>query len=137
MNLSNRKKELEKKEAIWKEEKNLIERENKIKQEKKELKNNKKKLTTSKLLILFLFINCTLIELFTGWVTIKSIYLAAVTGVSPDFTPLVTLIGAVVGEVIGYGVYSVKSMKENLKGGIVYDSCLRTEDSENEDESVG
>ena len=137
MNLSNRKKELEKEEAIWKEEKNLIERENKIKQEKKELKNNKKKLTTSKLLILFLFINCTLIELFTGWVTIKSIYLAAATGVSPDFTPLVTLIGAVVGEVIGYGIYSVKSMKENLKGGIVYDSCLRIEDSENEDESVG
>lgn len=137
MNLDNRKKELEKEEAIWKEEKNLIERENKIKQEKKELKTNKKKLTTSKLLILFLFINCTLIELFTGWVTIKSIYLAAVTGVAPDFTPLVTLIGAVVGEVIGYGVYSVKSMKENLKGGIVYDSCLGIEDSDNEDESVG
>ena len=137
MNLDNRKKELEKEEAIWKEEKNLIERENKIKQEKKELKTNKKKLTTSKLLILFLFINCTLIELFTGWVTIMSIYLAAVTGVAPDFTPLVTLIGAVVGEVIGYGVYSVKSMKENLKGGIVYDSCLGIEDSDNEDESVG
>ena len=46
----------------------------------------------------------------------------------PDFTPLVTLIGAVVSEVIGFGVYSLKSTKENTVGGIVYDSVINNSD---------
>ena len=84
-----------------------------------------KKLTTSKWLILFLFINCTVIELFTGWSVIKMLAIAKENGVPIDFTPLVTLIGAVVGEVLGYAVYSLKSAKENTVGGIVYETAMK------------
>ena len=51
--------------------------------------------------------------------------------IAPDFTPLVTLIGAVISEVIGYAVYSLKAMKENTSGGIVYDSALNNNDNNN------
>ena len=112
-------------EKQWEKEKSLQERKYKIKKEKRELKSLYGfKLPTSKLLILFLFINCTLIELFTGWVTIKSIDLATLTMVGPDFTPLVTLIGAVVSEVIGFAVYAIKSAKENTEGGIIYETTM-------------
>ena len=89
------------------------------------------KIPTSKLLILFLFINCTLIELFTGWTTIQSFKLAHELMIAPDFTPLVTLIGAVISEVIGYAVYSLKAMRENTSGGIVYDSAFNNNDNNN------
>lgn len=112
-------------EKQWEKEKSLQERKYKIKKEKRELKSLYGfKLPTSKLLILFLFINCTLIELFTGWVTIKSIDLATLTMVGPDFTPLVTLIGAVVSEVIGFAIYAIKSAKENTEGGIIYETTI-------------
>lgn len=128
-------KELIQEEKDWAKNKQLLKRKIKIEKDKAKLRNslkNKTKLTTTKLLILFLFINCTIIELFTGWATIQSIQVALQTGLAPDFTPLVTLIGAVVGEVIGFAVYAVKSTKENTVGGIVYDSALN-----NNDESVG
>lgn len=83
-----------------------------------------KKLTTTKKLILFLFINCTAIELFTAWVIIQSLNLGFTNSIIPDFSPLVTLIGAVVGEVIGFAVYALKSTKENTAGGIIYDSAV-------------
>ena len=112
-------------EKQWEKEKSLQERKYKIKKEKRELKSLYGfKLPTSKLLILFIFINCTLIELFTGWVTIKSIDLATLTMVGPDFTPLVTLIGAVVSEVIGFAIYAIKSAKENTEGGIIYETTM-------------
>ena len=112
-------------EKQWEKEKSLQERKYKIKKEKRELKSLYGfKFPTSKLLILFLFINCTLIELFTGWVTIKSIDLATLTMVGPDFTPLVTLIGAVVSEVIGFAIYAIKSAKENTEGGIIYETTM-------------
>lgn len=118
-------KEIVLQEKQWEKEKSLQERKYKIKKEKRELKSLYGfKLPTSKLLILFLFINCTLIELFTGWVTIKSIDLATLTMVSPDFTPLVTLIGAVVSEVIGFAIYAIKSAKENTEGGIIYETTM-------------
>ena len=118
-------KEIVLQEKQWKKEKSLQERKYKIKKEKRELKSLYGfKLPTSKLLILFLFINCTLIELFTGWVTIKSIDLATLTMVGPDFTPLVTLIGAVVSEVIGFAIYAIKSAKENTEGGIIYETTM-------------
>ena len=58
-----------------------------------------KKISTTKILIAFLFINCTLLELFTGWVTVENLILARDFGTTLDFTPLVTLIGIVLGEV--------------------------------------
>lgn len=41
-----------------------------------------------------------------------------------DFSPIVTLIGAVVGEVIGFAIYAAKSTKENTEGGIVYQNMM-------------
>lgn len=90
-----------------------------------------KKISTSKLLIALLFINCTAIEIFTGWAMVKMLAIALVTSISIDFTPLVALIGAVVGEVIGYAIYSLKAMKENTIGGLVYEKALKEfEDNE-------
>ena len=119
-------------EKKWEAEKQYLEREYKLKMDKKAMRRKMMgKIPTSKLLILFLFINCTLIELFTGWTTIHSFKLAHELMIAPDFTPLVTLIGAVISEVIGYAVYSLKAMKENTSGGIVYDSALNNNDNNN------
>lgn len=101
-----------------------------------------KSTTTSKKLIAFLFINCTVIELFTMYVTLKSFYLAYAIGMMVDFTPLVTLIGAVVGEVIGFAIYSLKAAKENTKGGIIYEASMREQyykeqEQEQEEDTVG
>ena len=46
--------------------------------------------------------------------------LAETIMLSPDFTPLVTLVGAIVSEVIGYAVYAIKAAKENCANGITY-----------------
>lgn len=119
------------KEHRWQREKEVLERKYKLKQEKKEFKKRfLPKISTSKLLIFFLFLNCTIVELFTGFVTLKSLDLTTLTMANPDFTPLVTLIGAVVSEVIGYAVYAVKSAKENTAGGITYETAMRQIDED-------
>ena len=119
------------KEHRWQREKEVLERKYKLKQEKREFKKQfLPKISTSKLLILFLFINCTIIELFTGFVTLKSLDLTTLTMANPDFTPLVTLIGAVVSEVVGYAVYALKSAKENTAGGITYETAMRQIDED-------
>lgn len=121
-------------EKKWEVEKGYLERAYRLKTEKKAMKRKLLgKIPTSKLLISFLFANCTIIEIFTGWTTIKSFELAHELMISPDLTPLVALIGAVVGEVIGYAVYSVKATKENTVGGIVYDQAMHS----NNDNCVG
>lgn len=121
MNLKKEKEKILKAESKWKVEKDLLERKQKLKEEKRKLRDSgKKKLTTSKKLIIFLFINCTLIELLTGYAVFRGYELAVFTGLQPDLSPLVTLIGAVVGEVIAYAIYAVKSTKENTVGGITY-----------------
>ena len=119
------------KEHRWQREKEVLERKYKLKQDKKEFKKQfLPKISTSKLLILFLFINCTIIELFTGFVTLKSLDLTTLTMANPDFTPLVALIGAVVSEVVGYAVYALKSAKENTAGGITYEAAMRQIDED-------
>lgn len=119
------------KEHRWQREKEVLERKYKLKQEKREFKKQfLLKISTSKLLILFLFINCTIIELFTGFVTLKSLDLTTLTMANPDFTPLVALIGAVVSEVVGYAVYALKSAKENTAGGITYEAAMRQIDED-------
>lgn len=119
------------KEHRWQREKEILERKYKLKQEKKEFKKQLlPKISTSKLLIFFLFINCTIIELFTGFVTLRSLDLATLTMMNPDFTPLVALIGAVVSEVVGYAVYALKSAKENTAGGITYEAAMRQIDED-------
>lgn len=89
-----------------------------------------KKLSTSKLLILFLFLNCTLVEIFACWSVAEMLTISAANGVSIDFSPLVTLVGTVVSEILGYGIYSLKAAKENTKGGVVYDLALRKQEEE-------
>lgn len=119
------------KEHRWQREKEVLERKYKLKQEKREFKKKfLPKISTSKLLIFFLFLNCTIIELFTGFVTLKSLDLTTLTMANPDFTPLVTLIGAVVSEVVGYAVYALKSAKENTAGGITYETAMRQIDED-------
>lgn len=119
------------KEHRWQREKEVLEKKYKLKQEKREFKKQfLPKISTSKLLIFFLFINCTIIELFTGFVTLKSLDLTTLTMANPDFTPLVALIGAVVSEVVGYAVYALKSAKENTAGGITYEAAMRQIDED-------
>lgn len=126
--LSDEKREIERAEKMWAIEKPIIERRNQLLDEQNEVKKRKQKLATSKLLILFLFVNCSVIEIFTGWATVRMLNIAANTGLI-DFTPLVTLIGAVVSEVFGYAVYALKSAKENTAGGIVYDMAMQSIDN--------
>lgn len=111
--------EIKREEIYWNAEKNIIERKQKIRDEKKKLRFSKK-IPTSKLLIGFLFVNCTIVEIFTGWVTVKSLNMSFMTGNPVDFSPLVTLVGAVVTEVMGFAVYAVKATKENTVNGITY-----------------
>lgn len=114
-------------EKIWLQLKPALQRENKIEQEKKEIRDEKAKIklpSWTKLLLVFLFINFTILELFIGYVTIQSFALAFAIGIMPDFTPLVTLIGLVAGETISYGAYCAKSKAENIDGGIVHDTTM-------------
>lgn len=123
----NEKKEILRDSKAWEYDKEYLEKKYVLKQEKKELKQkyNKSKMpSTSKMLIAFLFISCTLIEIFTGYVTIRSFQLAEMTMMSPDLSPLISLIGSIVSETIGFAIYAIKSTKENTKGGIVYDSAM-------------
>lgn len=117
-------KKVEQEENQWEQEKPLLERLAAVDKEKADFKKEKNKISTSKLLIIFLFLNCTIIELFTGWATVRMLSVAMASGSMIDFTPLVALIGAVVGEVFSYAIYAMKSAKENSSGGIIYDLAM-------------
>lgn len=108
----------------WKKEKPIILAEQELKQDikntKGKIKKTKKPLTTTKFLMFFLFISCSIIELFTMYAIIKGMNM----GFGIDFSPLTMLISAVVAETIGFSIYSLKSMKENTQGGIVYQTAL-------------
>lgn len=91
-----------------------------------------KKLTTTKKLIIFLFGSCILLELFVGYVTIENLRLAEEYNIALDFSPLLSLIGAVVGEVVAYAVYCLKSLKENTVGGVIYESTMQKQKQEQE-----
>ena len=111
--------EVKREEIYWNAEKVILERKQKLREEKREMRKPKK-MSTTKFLIGFLFINCTLVELFTEWATAQSLKISYTTGNPMDFSPLVTLIGAVVTEVMGFAVYAVKATKENTANGITY-----------------
>lgn len=108
-----------------------------IKQERATItcKEEKSKLAFGKWLMIFLFINFTLLELFTCAITVYSFSLAFTIGMMPDFTPLITLLGSVIGETLSFGIYCAKSKAENTKGGIVYETTLKKLD--NDDEPLG
>ena len=117
-----KKRKIEKSVEDWQKDKPLLIAEQDLIQEKKDVKNRnkitKQGLTTTKRLMLFLFISCTAIQIFTLIITAYSMS----QGVY-DFTALQMLITAVVGEVVAFAVYSIKSLKENTQGGIVYESA--------------
>ena len=123
MTLQERKDNLQRQLQNWKEEKEILIQEQDLKQQKKKIKNRgkseKKKLSMSKRLTLFLFLNCTIIELFTLYITYKSFE----TGMG-DLSALHILITAVVSEVIAFAIYSIKSLKQNTAGGIVYETAM-------------
>lgn len=121
-------------EKQWEKDKLLIERQQKIKEERHALISFKP--STTKIIMVFLFLNCTLVEIFTGWATVQSLNIALETMTYVDFTPLTALVGAVVSEVIGFGVYAVKATKENTTGGIVYEQAMLNAEI-NENECVG
>ena len=132
MNYQKKIEKIIKEEQDWADYKKYLIRKIKLIEDKESfLLENKKKISTSKILILFLFINCTIIEIFTGWVTVKSFSYSLITGNSIDFSPLVTLIGSVIGEVTGFAIYSLKSANEKAEGGIVYDSIFRNKEDVN------
>lgn len=107
----------------WQKKKEYLQLKQQLKEDKKSLKY-KIKLSTSKILMYFLFFNCTAIEIFTGIVTIMNINIAREIGINPDLTPLVTLISAGVTQTIGFAIYSIKAAKQNCKGGIVYQQAM-------------
>ena len=107
---------LEQKQQQWEQQKQILLTKQRLSDERRKIKQKShKKVSTSKLIVLFLFLNCTAIELFTGYVTVKSLNMGFV-----DFSPLTALIGAVVGQVIGFAIYAYKATKENTQGGITY-----------------
>ena len=120
-------KKLEQKLKDWEKQKPIIIAEQDLKEDIQQTKNRnkppkaqRKKLTTTKFLMLFLFVSCSIIEIFTMYAIIKSMNM----GLGVDFTPLTMLITSVVAQVIGFSIYSLKSMKENTEGGIVYETAL-------------
>lgn len=123
MTFKERELKLDIEEKRWAREKEIIVRESAIKEERRTLKH--KGIGMSKTLILFLFISCSIIEVFTGWVTVKSFSLAYDIGIAPDFSPLIALIGAVVSEVVGYAAYTLKAKAENTVGGLIYEQTMR------------
>ena len=118
----NQAKKLDKEEEIWAVEKSNIERRNKIKQERKKLKHSGgwSSLAMSKKILIIVFINCIIIEIFTGAIIIKAMALAAAAGMTADLSPLVALIPAIGGQVSSLISYNIKSQKENTEGGITY-----------------
>ena len=120
----------------WDKEKPLLIAEQDLQQDIKETKNRinnnemKKKLTTSKFLTLFLFISCSIIEIFTMYAIIKGMNM----GYGIDFTPLTMLISAMVTQTVSFSIYSLKAMKENTQGGIVYETTMLNNLYPNEEE---
>ena len=111
--------QLEQKQQQWIQQKEIILKKQKLYNDKQKIKEkSRKKISTSKLIVLFLFLNCTAIEIFTGYITIKGLNLGFI-----DFSPLTTLISSVVGEVICFAVYAYKATKENTEGGITYQNA--------------
>ena len=114
---------LKKQLRYWQIEKQILLKKEYLKEERKQLKNKfkpqHKKLSTSKFLMLFLFISCSVIEFSTIILTFKSFNLGNI-----DFSAMQSLIAAVVAQVVGFAIYSLKSLKENTVGGIVYQTAI-------------
>ena len=112
----------------WQTEKEILQREVTIEEEKGEIKGKKKALSFGKKMHTILLINSFILELVVIFVTYQSFQLAFVTGGVPDLTPLVTLIGIILGQTVEYGIYSNKAKAENTQGGITYDLAMKNDE---------
>ena len=107
-------KRLKARESYWKEEKPLFEREITLTEDKRKTKD-KKKLSTTKLIVAFIFLNCTIVEIYSMIVMYQL----------RDISSLCALITAVIGETISFAVYSAKATRENTVGGMTYEMAMR------------
>lgn len=108
--------------AKWKKEKDTLILKEQIRSEREEILKNRKKRSTTKVIVACLFINCVVVEIF-------AMRLIEKLGIAEGIP---ALIAAVVTPVIGFLIYAYKSLKENTKGGIVYDSALKERKDEEE-----
>lgn len=115
-------KQILQKQKRWQKEKEIIKIKNRIKKQKKALSNFK--ISTSKIFTFLLFLNCSCIQFFAAWATVQSINIAKQAGTMIDFSPLVALIGAVVGESIGFWIYAAKAKAQNTAGGLTYEMAM-------------
>lgn len=128
--MNKNKSQLQKQRQLWQLQKQALIQKEQIKKEKREIKEKykqKNKFAFSKFLVFFLFLNCTVVEVITFILTFKTVQLGII-----DFSSLQMLITAIVGEVIGFSIYSLKSLKQNTTGGIVYQTAIREQQKENQ-----
>lgn len=120
----NRAKKIRHQEENWQIQRLNLKKQNDIKNDYNKIQNkNPFKITTGKLAMWILLSLCLIVIIFTSFITIKEFSLAYTLGVMPDFTPLVTMIGAILGAAIDVAAYFAKSAKENTKGGITYEAA--------------
>ena len=87
-------------------------------------------LSFSKIAVIFIFINCFIIELYSMVVMV----------LFHDLTSLGSLVMAVLGQCVSLMGYFIKSTKENTSQGIVYETAmyeLKTGTTEEDDGAVG
>ena len=92
-----------------------IRRMNKLQEERSRLKKPKKKMTTSKLALLIMFVVTFQIVLFTEWLMYRT----------QDLSALYVLIGIPATMIVPLWKYYSKSEAENTRGGIVYDAAMK------------
>lgn len=92
-----------------------IRRMNKLQEERSRLKKPKKKMTTSKLALLIMFVVIFQIVLFTEWLMYRT----------QDLSALYVLIGIPATMIVPLWKYYSKSEAENTRGGIVYDAAMK------------
>ena len=127
-----RAKKIKKQEENWQIQRLNLKRINDIKNDYNKIKNkNPFRITTGKLAMWALLILCLAVIIFTGFVTMKEFSLAYALGLMPDFTPLVTMVGAIIGAAVDVAAYFAKSAKENTKGGITYEAAAAKNFQEN------
>lgn len=85
-------------------------------------KQQRKKPAVAKLALWYIFGSCTIVQIYS---MVAMWHFA-------DLSPLITLIGATVGETISYCAYAAKSTKENTSGGIVYDLAMQQQQMDTE-----
>ena len=105
----------------WKIEKKNLQRQNVIKKQYKTVsQKNPFKITTGKLALWIMLIICIGVIIFTGYITVQQFALAKQLLITPDYTPLVAMVGGILGAVFDVLGYYAKSAKENTEGGVTY-----------------